>query len=483
MHSTLSIRDLSLTLPHKICFENFNADISYGDKIALIGQNGAGKSTLLNQIKVLAAQSGINFGFVPQIPEPTDPLLKNKSGGEQFNLLLSQALSSHPDCLFLDEPTNHLDLQNKKSLFKFLEHFPGTVLLIAHDPGLLSQNFFNTFWHLENQKIRIFMGKYQDYKNLLTQEKMNLENQKKLLKQAQEQAHESLMKEQVRAKNSKQKGQKSIENKKWPTVTSKTKAGRAQESALKKSKQIREGQEALSEELKNYFIHEEIKPTFTLSPELSLLVKTPRVLFNIFNGSIGYEKNQPLLSNIFLSIQSGDRVCFIGNNGSGKSTLLKALLGDSNLFKTGEWLLEPHKNIGYFDQHYSLFHSDKISKNPPLEFLKNLSPDWTEAELRTHLATFLFRKTEEVNTPISKLSGGELARLALAVIAIKTPAVLFLDEITNNLDLETRAHVIEVLKSYPGTLVTISHDPDFLEAIGINAQIEVSDFYQKPTDR
>ena len=194
-------------------------------------------------------------------------------------------------------------------------------------------------------------------------------------------------------------------------------------------------------------------------------------------------KDQPLLSNIFLSIQSGDRVCLLGNNGSGKSTLLKALLGDLSLFKTGDWLLEPHKNIGYFDQHYSLFHSDKVSKNSPLEFLKNLSPNWTDTELRAHLASFLFRKTEEVNTPISQLSGGELARLALAIIAIKTPAVLFLDEITNNLDLETRAHVIEVLKSYPGTLIAISHDPDFLEAIGINAKIEVSDFYQKPTDR
>jgi len=468
MHSTLSIRDLSLTLPHKICFENFNADILYGDKIALIGPNGAGKSTLLHQIKVLAEHSGINVGFVPQIPEPTDPLLKNKSGGEQFNLLLSQALSNHPDLLLLDEPTNHLDLQNKKSLFKFLEHFPGSVLLISHDPGLLTQNFLTHFWHLENQRIKIFMGEYQDYKNLLIQEKSHLENQKKLLKQAQEQAHESLMKEQVRAKNSKQKGQKSIENKKWPTVTSKTKAGRSQESALKKSKHIREEQENISEQLRHYFIHEEIKPSFTLSPELALLIKTPRVLFNISNGSVGYAKDQPLLSNIFLPIQSGDRVCLLGNNGSGKSTLLKALLGDFSLFKAGDWLLEPSKNIGYFDQHYSLFNSDKISKISPLDFLKNLSPDWTEAELRTHLASFLFRKTEEVNTQISKLSGGELARLALAVIAIKTPAVLLLDEITNNLDLETRAHVIEVLKSYPGTLITISHDPDFLEAIGIN---------------
>jgi len=482
MHSTLSIRDLSLTLPHKIFFENFSADIFYGDKIALIGRNGAGKSTLLHQIKVLAAQSGINLGFVPQIPEPTDPLLKNKSGGEQFNYLLSQALSTNPDFLLLDEPTNHLDLQNKKSLFKFLEHFPGTVLLISHDPGLLSQKFLTTFWHLENQRIRIFTGEYQDYKNLLFQEKSNLEHQKKLLKQAQEQAHESLMKEQIRAKNSKQKGQKSIENKKWPTVTSKAKAGRAQESALKKSKRIHQEQEAISEQLKNVFIHEEIKPTFTLSPELALLIKTPKVLFNISNGSLGYLKDQPLLSNIFVSIQSGERVCLTGNNGSGKSTLLKALLGDFSLFKTGDWLLEPNKNIGYFDQHYSLFHSKEVSELTPLEFLKNLSPDWTESELRAHLASFLFRKTEEVNTPILKLSGGELARLALASIAIKTPAVLLLDEITNNLDLETRAHVIEVLKSYPGTLIAISHDPDFLEAIGINAKIEVSDFYQKPTD-
>ena len=424
MHSTLSIRDLSLTLPHKICFENFSADILYGDKIALIGRNGAGKSTLLHQIKVLAEESGINFGFVPQIPEPTDLLLKNKSGGEQFNFLLSQALSNNPDLLLLDEPTNHLDLQNKKSLFKFLEHFPGTVLLISHDPGLLTQKFLNTFWHLENHEIRIFTGEYQDYKNLLIQEKSHLEHQKKSLKQAQEQAHESLMKEQVRAKNSKQKGQKSIENKKWPTVTSKTKAGRAQESALKKSKRIHQEQENISEQLKNYFIHEEIKPTFTLSPELSLLIKTPRILFNISNGSLGYSKDQPLLSNIFLSIQSGERVCLTGNNGSGKSTLLKALLGDFSLFKTGDWLLEPRKNIGYFDQHYSLFHSKEVSELSPLEFLKNLSPKWTEAELRTHLASFLFRKTGEVNTPISQLSGGELARLALAVIAIKTPAVL-----------------------------------------------------------
>lgn len=478
MHATLSIRDLSLALPHKICFENFSADIFYGAKIAVMGRNGAGKSTLLNQIKCLAEQAGINLGFVPQIPELSDPLLKGKSGGEQFNFLLSQALSQHPDCLLLDEPTNHLDLQNKKSLFKFLEYFPGTIIVISHDPGLLAQKFLTTFWHLESQKIRVFNGEYQDYKNLLAEEKSHLEHQKKLLKKAQEEAHESLMREQVRAKNSKQAGQKNITHKKWPTITSKTKAGRAQESALKKSKRIHQEQEAISENLKNYFIHEEIKPTFTLSPALSLLIKTPRVLFHIFKGSVGYEEDSPLLSNIFLSIQSGDRVCLTGSNGSGKSTLLKALLGESSLFKKGEWLLEPTENIGYFDQHYSVFHGDKTSKMSPLTFLQNLNPDWTEAEVRAYLASFLFRKTEEVNAPISKLSGGELARLALASIAIHAPAVLLLDEITNNLDLETRAHVIEVLKSYPGTLITISHDPDFLEAIGVTAEIKVSDFYQ-----
>ena len=256
------------------------------------------------------------------------------------------------------------------------------------------------------------------------------------------------------------------------------KCGSREETFGRNSKQIAQERQALSDQLSECFIHEEITPTFTLSPELTLLIKTPRVLFNISNGSLGYAKDQLLLSNIFLSIQSGDRACLLGNNGSGKSSLLKALLGDSNLFKTGDWLLEPNKNIGYFDQHYSLFHSDKISKKSPLDFLKNLSQNFSEAEIRKHLASFLFRKTEEVNTKISKLSGGELARLALAVIAIKTPAVLFLDEITNNLDLETRAHVIEVLKSYPGTLITISHDPDFLEAIGINVKIDISDFYE-----
>ncbi len=124
--------------------------------------------------------------------------------------------------------------------------------------------------------------------------------------------------------------------------------------------------------------------------------------------------------------------------------------------------------IGYLDQHYTTLDPNKTV----FEMISELVPHWPHSEIRRHLNDFLFRKSEEVNASVSSLSGGEKARLSLAQIAAKTPKLLILDEVTNNLDLESKNHIIQVLISFPGAMIIISHDSDFLEEIGI------SDYYQ-----
>jgi ATPase subunit of ABC transporter with duplicated ATPase domains len=126
-------------------------------------------------------------------------------------------------------------------------------------------------------------------------------------------------------------------------------------------------------------------------------------------------------------------------------------------------------DIGYLDQHYGTL----SPKKSVLETIADLVPTWSHAEIRRHLNDFLFRKNAEVNALVATLSGGEKVRLTLAQIAAKTPQLLILDEITNNLDLETREHVIQVLKEYPGSMIVISHDEDFLHAIDIQSWYEV----------
>ena len=143
------------------------------------------------------------------------------------------------------------------------------------------------------------------------------------------------------------------------------------------------------------------------------------------------------------------------------STIFKAILSDSKVICSGNWYVT--KDIGYLDQHYNNLDLEKSV----LENIASLAPHWNLQEIRRHLNDFLFMKNEEVNVLAKNLSGGEKVRLSLAMIAAKTPKLLLLDEITNNLDLETRQHVIEILKEYPGSLVVISHDEDFLKEIGI----------------
>lgn len=471
IHKPIQIKDVELSFPHKTCFENFSNQIVYGSRIAIIGRNGAGKSTLLKMLAgILKPSSGtINMandaviGYVPQIVEEYSSL----SGGQRLNASITSCLKLDPNILLLDEPTNHLDMRNRKSLIRMLKSYHGTLIIVSHDTELL-RNCINTLWHIDNGEIHIFSGNYDNYINEIKLKRSAIEgNLTKLGKQKRE-MHDKLMQEQERAAKSRAKGEKSIDQRKWPTVVSKSKVLRAEETSGRKRCAIDKHKSQLTEALENLRLPEIIVPKFSISSQDAY----GRMLVQVNNGSVGYHANQPLLSGISLTVVGQDRIAIIGDNGGGKSTLIKAILGDEGVYKTGDWFMLKKEDIGYLDQHYKNLDSNKSA----LETISELVPNWSHAEIRRHLNDFLFRKNEEINALVSTLSGGEKARLSLAQIAAKTPKLLILDEITNNLDLETKEHVAQVLKTYPGALIIISHDADFLDKIGTDEIVDVAKF-------
>lgn len=463
IHKPIQIKNLSLSFPHKTCFDDFNVQISYGSRIAIIGRNGSGKTTLLKILHgAVEPTSGdiqcagdVIFGFVPQIIENFYSL----SGGQRLNEAVTQALSLDPNVLLLDEPTNHLDRHNRGSLMRMLKSYPGTIIVVSHDTELL-RNCIDTLWHIDNEKIHVFSGNYDDYICEVRKSRASIGQELSRLDRQKKDMHHTLMKEQKRAAKSKVKGEKSIKQRKWPTVVSSAKAGRAEETSGRKKSAIDHKKQDLTERLSNLRLPEIIVPKFSLS-SASI---GDRTIVSIIDGTIGYPGKKPLLQKISLSMRSKDRIAIQGDNASGKSTLIKAILDDTNIIKLGNWTVPKLIDIGYLDQHYATLSAEKTV----LETIAELAPTWSHIEVRRHLNDFLFRKNEEVNTIVAQLSGGEKARLTLAKIAALTPKLLILDEITNNLDLETRRHVIEVLKNYPGAMIVISHDDDFLKEIGVH---------------
>jgi ATPase subunit of ABC transporter with duplicated ATPase domains len=460
MPKPIKLENLSLTFNHKICFQNFSAVISYGDRIAVIGNNGSGKTALVKAIagcaNILEGEiyipDGIITGYVPQTIESYPQL----SGGQRFNKELSLALSKNPDLLILDEPTNHLDIYNRKSLMGMLERFKGALLIVSHDEELLNKNA-DILWHIEGGKKKIFNGKYRDYKINAALTKNSLEEEKKMLEREKKSAHKKLMKQQERASKSRKGGEKKREEAKWAPIAAGIKKSGAEVSAGKQKSEISQRRYDINERLKSLEISEEITPSFYLN--------SSSVSFNlsVSQGSAGYENNE-VLSDINIAIAAGQKAALIGRNASGKTTLLRALTDDRNVLKNGVWIVPKKENIGYLDQHYSNLDFNKTV----IEFISYIAPQWTNAQIRKHLNDFLFRKNEEVNEKIPLLSGGEKARISLAAIACRVPQLLILDEITNNLDLLTKEHIAQILSVYPGSLLIVSHEPEFIKKIGIN---------------
>jgi ATPase subunit of ABC transporter with duplicated ATPase domains len=461
MHRPISLTTLGLTFPQKVCFTGFSAQIHYGMRIAIIGRNGCGKSTLLKMLQgyftafegEICVPQDICFGYVPQ---ETDRFA-GSSGGQRLNEALTQALAKGPNVLLLDEPTNHLDTQNRRSLMRLLQKFPGTLIVISHDPELLRTGV-DTLWHIDQGKVTVFSGNYEDYEQDIRRKRSRTEEELRMLDRQKKQTHTDLMKEQARAKKSRSQGEKHITQRKWPTVVSGAKARRAEQTSGLKKKEVHHKKEELLYKLSEVRLPEILMPKFSLQASE---INPSKTIMSIQDGSCGYDS--PFLEGIFLSLSACGRLAVTGNNGSGKSTLAKAILNEGDVTRGGDWATPRRDDIGYLDQHYATLPFQKSV----LETIQALAPAWSLEEVRRHLNDFLFRKNEEVTAFISTLSGGEKARLSLAQIAAKPPKLLILDEITNNLDLETRTHVAQVLKTYPGAMIVISHDTDFLKEIGV----------------
>jgi ATPase subunit of ABC transporter with duplicated ATPase domains len=463
VHRPVLLKNLALSFPRKTCFEAFTAEIHPGARIAIVGQNGSGKTTLLKMILGLFDPSegeitvpgDVRLGYVQQVIEDFDCL----SGGERLNQALTRALANDPNVLLLDEPTNHLDLRNRRSLMRCLASYRGTLLVVSHDTELLRTQV-NILWHIGEGKIDVFAGSYDCYVR---------EREK-----ARESAFETLSVLRKERREVRAAAQAEVRREAGSRCANRRENDRSLLSGMKESGSRTAGRlrgalnkkrERIDGELRGFRLPEVIRPRFSLEAGG---LKSQAALA-ICGGSVW--RGRPLVEGINLTVGNGERVALFGDNGSGKTTIVQAILGEAGVGRAGEWYLPQPDDIGYLDQHYATLQGSETV----LDTVRKAAPTLPYGDIRSHLNDFLFRKNEEVLAPVSILSGGEKARLSLALIAARTPRLLILDEATNNIDLETREHLIQVLIVYPGAMLIISHDRDFLERVGVSSCYEIRD--------
>ncbi|MDX2421791.1 MAG: ATP-binding cassette domain-containing protein [Amphritea sp.] len=339
------------------------------------------------------------------------------SGGWRIRLNLAQALMSHSDILLLDEPTNHLDLDATIWLEQWLRNYQGTLLLISHDRDFLDAVSTHIV-HMAQQKTELYKGGYSDF------EKRRAER----LAQQQSQFE----KQQVRIAE--------IESFVNRFKAKATKAKQAQ-SRVKELERM--------ELIAPAHVDSPFSFTFQSSDKISF------PLMSLNNAQLGY--SQAILKDVKLTLSPGDRIGLLGPNGAGKSTLIKTLTQDLPLID-GVYHAGEHLKIGYFAQHQ--LEALDLEASPALH-IQRISPKASDQEIRNYLGSFDFNGDRALE-PVKRFSGGEKARVALALIAWQRPNLLLLDEPTNHLDLEVRHALTLALQNFDGALILVSHDRHLL---------------------
>ncbi|MCD4503896.1 ATP-binding cassette domain-containing protein [Chromobacterium piscinae] len=342
------------------------------------------------------------------------------SGGWRMRLNLAQALMCRSDLLLLDEPTNHLDLETVLWLEDWLKAYPGTLLVISHDRDFLDAICSHTV-EVANQTLTLYTGNYSQFE-VMRAEKL-ARQQGEYEKQQRQIAHLESFITRFKAK------------------ASKARQAQSRVKALEKLERI-----APAHSASPFDFHFD-------SPE-----HLPNPLLKLDKADAGYG-DKTILSGISLSVEAGARIGLLGVNGAGKSTLVKLLSGDLAP-QTGERVNAQMLKIGYFAQHtLETLRPDES----PLQHMQRLAPTTRELELRSFLGGFNFRG-DAATDPVGPMSGGEKARLALAMIVWQKPNLLLLDEPTNHLDLEMRHALTLALQDFTGALIVVSHDRSLLES-------------------
>jgi len=441
-----------------------------GERIGLVGQNGAGKSTLL---RILSGEEEADEGTVRRftetavirqqgIPEEESEGVyralfhaqENRdslSGGEQTRNRIAAALGLHPGLLLADEPSTDLDEQGLAELRKQLASYRGTLILISHDRTLLRQ-LCDRIWCLENGKISDFPGGYDAF---------IAEQQRKRNREQFE--YEQYRTEQKRLKESAQRmAERASSVKKAPSRMGNSEARLHKREATDAILQLSHAKRTIQNRMEKMEVKE--KPQALPDIRMKLGVSSPvgaRTVLEVRCDKMA-AGGKTLLSGTGFTLPTGSKTALTGSNGSGKTTLLSALAGhmpEGTCFE-GNIRFNPQAKVGWFDQHHE--RTLRMEKTI-LENVMEESPH-LQTMARIVLSCLGFAR-EDAHKPVSVLSGGEKAKVAMARLLLMDLNVLILDEPTNHLDLFTLEALEELLSGYGGTLLFVSHDETFVKKV------------------
>ena len=371
------------------------------------------------------------FKIIDGVKLSDDILLKKineLSGGQKSKVAFVKLLYSNPEIILLDEPTNHLDEESKKYIINYLKNYKGTVLIISHDVDFLDQVTTKTlFLDKRTKSFSLYDGNYSYFKRVQKERDENLLRQAQIQQQEEEKLREIINKYSSASGNRKRM---------------------AQDREKKLEKLLSNKIEVLS-------------PNKRIKFNLDIDRESSTIPLKIENLCFRYDKesSQNIINSLNFELHRGEKFLIVGENGAGKSTLLKLIAGLLTADK-GEIKLGNKTDLGYYAQELELLDNAKTI----LENFRDVS--YSQKQLRNILARFLF-VGNDVYKNVGILSPGEKSRVALAKLSMSGANLLLLDEPTNHLDPETQYLIAEVFKDYQGTMIVVSHNPDFVDNLGI----------------
>ena len=362
-----------------------------------------------------------------------DKKMSELSGGQKTKVAFARVLFGNAGLLLLDEPTNHLDISTRQFVANYLRNYRGMVLVISHDADFLDTVCNKTlFLNKITHKTKVYRGNYSEFRkqraNELAEQEKRISEQEREIKRMEE-------------------------------FVMRTKAAKRSNTAFIRQGQVREKQ--LEKKYEQLEVREEVyqKVAMNISPA-KLSGKTP---IEVQNLTFGYPDGPILHDKLSFSLTRGEKFLIVGENGAGKSTLLKLIVGQLQP-NSGSVIMSQNTTIAYYAQEFEILNE----KETIMDNVK--SYDFTETETRSMLANFLFRD-DEVFKRVSVLSPGEKARVALCKTLMKKANLIILDEPTNHFDPETQKIIGENFHDYDGTIIMVSHNPSFVEQIGITRML------------